>query len=1127
MMTEIPLFAGFSDASAQWRAERLQLVNWGGFHGHHSVELSRGATLISGASGTGKSTLLDAYLALMMPSTVAFNGASNDATSGRARGADQRNVLSYLRGKRDTTREGEALTDQVLRGDGAPVWGGIALTFLDDMKRRFTAVRVYLAEAQARTSADVHMRLFTRPDAVDLAAFEPFAERRFDPRALRAALPGLAYHDTALKFTETLTTRLGIGANGNGDNALRLLARIQAGHQVRTVDSLYKQMVLEEPATFRAAERAVEQYSSLDRAYRDLEQDGAKARALANIDAQHEAYEAALARAARLDRYGVREEGAHSGYALWALTAHRRLLQEAEAQNRAARDGIVTALLEAEAAKASADVELVEADEQLRAAGGNTLKTLESKLEAAQTQATAVSRARSRFSELTAALALPSATAEDFTRLVEAGSRFATEVEEERAELNRQRDERVAGAPALKERRTELLREFESLRGRASRVPMAHDAARRQIAEASGIPVSQLPFAAELMDVAPGQEAWRVAAELTLRGVGLTLLVDEREQARLRRSIDGLPLDVRLQFEGVKLGEGSAEEPEARMLSSRLVFKDSPFTGWVRERVQRPGIDHVCVSTPEELGGSEPKVTMSGQTSRGRAGAHGQSAGRADVLGFSNADRVAELKAEAATLTASLVDLDTERASFDAQLLGLREREAAFAAVATHTWEQIDLSAAHARVDALRHEIAETIQHNDALAPLTARHAELKQAAAAAGRELWALEAKQQELDTAWGALVEAQDKINDQLEAAPAKAFLSPEDSLALDATLAEREPELTPARLPAVVRSLRGVLAEESARSAAEAKREADHLRSVFEAYNERWPDPDRGTGVEAFPEFEAIAAQIRRHGLHERQDAFKRQFQAWSGQDLRLLSDAYDVAMDDIDERLEPVNHILASLPFGPGRDRLSIVVRRLRPRQLEDFRAELRELSSVAAQGEELEQAEAESRFVRLRTLMNLLSAKEGAAAVRREELLDVRKHLEITASKVDTAGHELSTYSSLGGKSGGESQELVAFIVGSALRYQLGDETRTRPRFAPVFLDEGFVKSDAEFAGRAVAAWKGLGFQLIVGAPLDKVTALEPHMELNLSVTKDQATGYSYVTAFHDAAAPEDPLPGSD
>ena len=86
---------------------------------------------------------------------------------------------------------------------------------------------------------------------------------------------------------------------------------------------------------------------------------------------------------------------------------------------------------------------------------------------------------------------------------------------------------------------------------------------------------------------------------------------------------------------------------------------------------------------------------------------------------------------------------------------------------------------------------------------------------------------------------------------------------------------------------------------------------------------------------------------------------------------------------------------------------------------------------------------------------------------------------------------------------------MAFIVGAALRYQLGDEDR-RPRFAPVFLDEGFIKSDSEFAGRSVQAWKKLGFQLIVGAPLDKVTALEPAMRLILTVTKSPK-GYSHVT----------------
>ena len=49
------------------------------------------------------------------------------------------------------------------------------------------------------------------------------------------------------------------------------------------------------------------------------------------------------------------------------------------------------------------------------------------------------------------------------------------------------------------------------------------------------------------------------------------------------------------------------------------------------------------------------------------------------------------------------------------------------------------------------------------------------------------------------------------------------------------------------------------------------------------------------------------------------------------------------------------------------------------------------------------------------------------------------------------------------------------------------------------------------------AWKGLGFQLIVGAPLDKVTALEPHMDEMLAITKNTTTNYSFVARIADAS----------
>lgn len=130
---------------------------------------------------------------------------------------------------------------------------------------------------------------------------------------------------------------------------------------------------------------------------------------------------------------------------------------------------------------------------------------------------------------------------------------------------------------------------------------------------------------------------------------------------------------------------------------------------------------------------------------------------------------------------------------------------------------------------------------------------------------------------------------------------------------------------------------------------------------------------------------------------------------------------------------------------------------------------------------------------------------------------MRRHVEIDAERRDIKGRQLSVYTSIGGKSGGESQELVAFIVGAALRYQLGDASLPRPRYAPVFLDEGFVKSDSEFTGRAVRAWQILGFQLIIGAPLDKVTGLEPYMDELYQVTKN-ARNHSHVKKIHPATS---------
>ncbi|MGW1743474.1 SbcC/MukB-like Walker B domain-containing protein [Nocardia sp. NPDC001965] len=161
----------------------------------------------------------------------------------------------------------------------------------------------------------------------------------------------------------------------------------------------------------------------------------------------------------------------------------------------------------------------------------------------------------------------------------------------------------------------------------------------------------------------------------------------------------------------------------------------------------------------------------------------------------------------------------------------------------------------------------------------------------------------------------------------------------------------------------------------------------------------------------------------------------------------------------------------------------------------FRKELRDVRTL------IDRASTDTERERAYSRMAKVIDRIRRTAADFADLVDVRNHIRISAEKLDAAGQHVALYDHIGEKSGGESQELVAFIVGSALRYQLGDAGAERPRYAPVFLDEALIKADARYTGRAIGAWRGLGFQLIIGAPNDKNSAIEPHVDAEYLVLK--------------------------
>ena len=134
--------------ASQWFLTHVQLVNWGTFCGYHHLRIrdDKGdpskVLMITGESGTGKSTLFDAKTAVLMRGTARFNVASNQ-TTGRARGSRERNLYSYVMGKQDDEYDpstGEA-RESYLRSTSNSNWSAVLVHDGGDALRGATLLR--------------------------------------------------------------------------------------------------------------------------------------------------------------------------------------------------------------------------------------------------------------------------------------------------------------------------------------------------------------------------------------------------------------------------------------------------------------------------------------------------------------------------------------------------------------------------------------------------------------------------------------------------------------------------------------------------------------------------------------------------------------------------------------------------------------------------------------------------------------------------------------------------------------------------------------------------------------------------------------------------------------------------
>lgn len=1110
-MTMLDTLFGLIPAAShgqQWLADELQLVNWGGYDGLHRLRFSPAATLLCGGSGSGKSTLMDAYIALMMPHTTPFNGASNGGVTGRARGGEQRNILSYGRGKLDESRTEDGTQVRVLRGDGCDTWTAIAMTWVNHDRSRFTAVRAWYIPAAAKTLEEVVKVRAVVSDAFDLRRLEQAAGHRLSDASVRAV--GLETIATDREFSARLHSVLGIGAAGSGAKAMNLLARIQAGQQITTVDELYKRMVLEEPETMATADAVVSHFDELEATRQRMETAQRQVRALSPIRGYRARLEESAEQLRLIEQIGDFSDPG-SLAVLWQNNRRLALLRATEAALRERKRSLDAEVHAQQVSAQAAESEREGLIEVLRRSGGDRLETAERELAQVSRRLAEVRQARERFDEGIACLHEQVDTEAAFVALRQRASAALADVNSKDAARDAYAEAR-SRMSALRRRLGELENEYRMAEGRRGTIPAALHEARELLADAARLAVDELPFVGELIEVRAEYEPWREAFNLALGGFATTLLIDQAQLGRFRAAINAVRLPNRLRFEGVQTGLMLRDGLDPRRLPGRLDYAESIFTGWLQDRLESR-FDFVCVDSAEGLGTHSKALTITGQLSQGSRGAHGGHGVR-NVLGFSNQRLLDELARQMARIRAELAAAGRAERDAAHELDVADARHRAYARIVDTSWEQIDvvsLNAEQARWEQVRTDV---MDDNPEIAKLHEKIKDLKKKVDLLREATGRLKGEQEQVAHRWGEITDEVDAAQSILdEAADAGRGVSPSQEeylngrFNLDGNTSSSSAEARLARFDIALAGAAQRLEEDRDSAQLTVEEQREHLRRTLESFLENWPNPNLRTDPDtSLRDFERILEELEASGLHELEAEWKHSLLKLSGNDLTNLHSTLDRSLREIRERIEPINAILRGLPFYDDAHRLQITPRESQSQARRRFRKELRDVRAL------IESAKTDQERTQAYTRMSRLIGRIRRDSPDFAELIDVRNHVRVSAEKIHaTTRQHVSLYDHIGEKSGGESQELVAFIVGAALRYQLGDADSERPRYAPVFLDEALIKADAHFTKRAIGVWRGLGFQLIIGAPNDKYSAIEPHVEVEYDILKD-TTGRSWAKA---------------
>jgi uncharacterized protein YPO0396 len=1089
----MPTLFDVDQAIAGFRLKYLEMYNWGTFDdkiwrvtpdGKHS--------LLTGANGSGKTTVVDALLTLLVPSTKRYYNQSSGIENRR-----ERNEKSYCLGAYGTIQpdNGAAAKTQYLRTKDD--YSILLVCFCDEGFHQ----QVTLAQVRWFRRDELKRVFIFSPHSLTIQEHLSPIDAQGEWKRRLKNIEKTELFDSFTHYCQKFSKTFGF----KSEKALNLFAHTVGIKVLGNFNQFIRTNMLEESNVEEEFKQLREHYNNLLSVHNTIEKAKEQLLLLEPIIEKGKQFEALNQELYDIDEIWKIVPAYFAREKVKLLEAAVKEKQEALQRMEHAVGELRNELTRLYAQRT--DIEIAISKDET----GEQIRNIEREITILEQERDARKRKAEEYNRLAKELEYPTDPDEqDFYDTLNRIQEQKTKIEEQLPVLHEQWSDYRSLQKRYHDQSKTLLQELRSLEERKNQIPLQNITIRKGILEQLQVSEEQIPFVGELIKVKHSEKAWESAIERLLHNLGLILLLPDKYYKQVNQYVNSTNLQGRIVYYRVEqdqIEQGFEEDIPDSLLSKLEINPHSDFHDWIATHL-KTFYDYVCTDNLEDFQRYEKALTKEGLTKhnfRHEKDDRPQVLSKSNyILGWDNREKMELIQAKRRELEKQIQQNLTQIKQIEAKRNKLSTTRDFLNTLLNFTYfSEIDWRKPVLRIQELSQETLQLKESSDQLQELEMQLQHV--------REHIAVQQKMEE--------EQGEQKINlkrdiqdYQKQIAENTEFLQAFAHINLDYYFPKLEvylptppvftlehiDNLTTTTRNAVYRTLEARRAERS-KCELTVVRKMHSFKTPSEEIMQKYPSwtvdtIDLEDSPEAIGEYYALYERIKYEDLPKHEERFKN----WLNERVIVNFASFEASLDrqfkTIKESIKDLNESLKQIKFhSTPPTYIQIDYKEVRDRGetgITTFRHTLRDVFSNVSRLHDPQELELSYR--KIKAIVENLTNDE----TWRKKVTDVRNWLEFGAIEKHTLDDSPKQYyDDSQGLSGGEKAKLAYTILASAIAYQFGINHKIEQlkSFRFVVVDEAFSKVDPENARFAMELFKQLNLQLMVVTPLDKINIVEKYI----------------------------------